>query len=118
MAKERHFCCGFRAIYLGVVFNILIMATVCLAAIKMGSVLLNLSPVQTLLIATVVTVAYSAIGGLKGIILTDFFQFIIAMIGTIWAAVVILDLPEVGGLSNLLAHANVSDKLSFIPDNK
>ena len=116
--KEAAFLRGFRAIYLGVVFNVLIMATVCLAAIKIGSALLGLSPVQTLLIASVVTVAYSAIGGLKGIILTDFFQFVIAMIGTIWAAVVILNLPEVGGLENLMAHENVVGKLDLIPDFK
>ncbi len=114
--KEAAFLRGFRAIYLGVVFNILIMATVCLAAIKIGGTLLGISPVQTLLIASVVTVAYSAIGGLKGIILTDFFQFIIAMIGTIWAAAVIVNLPEVGGLENLIQHENVVDKLNVIPD--
>ena len=114
--KEAAFLRGFRAIYLGVVFNVLIMATVCLAGIKIGSTLLDLSPIQTLLIASVVTVVYSAIGGLKGIILTDFFQFIIAMIGTVWAAIVIVNLPEVGGLENLIAHENVSDKLNLIPD--
>ncbi len=113
--KEAAFLRGFRAIYLGVVFNILIMATVCLAAIKIGSTLIGLSPVQTLLIASVVTVAYSAIGGLKGIILTDFFQFIIAMIGTVWAAVVIVNLPEVGGLTALIEHENVVGKLDLIP---
>ncbi len=114
--KEAAFLRGFRAIYLGVVFNILIMATVCLAAIKIGSTLLGLSPVQTLLIASIVTVAYSALGGLKGIILTDFFQFIIAMIGTVWAAVVIVNLPEIGGLSALIEHENVIGKIDFLPD--
>ena len=114
--KEAAFLRGFRAIYLGVVFNILIMATVCLAAIKIGSTLLDLEPIQTLLIASVVTVAYSAIGGLKGIILTDFFQFIIAMIGTIWAAMVIINLPEVGGLETLMQHENVVGKLNLLPD--
>ncbi len=114
--KQAAFLRGFRAIYLGVIFNVLIMATVCLAAIKIGSTLLGISPIQTLLIASVVTVIYSAIGGLKGIILTDFFQFIIAMIGTIWAAVVIVNLPEIGGLENLMTHKNVVGKLDFFPD--
>jgi Na+/proline symporter len=113
--KPAAFLRGFRSIYLGVVFNVLIMATVCLAAIKIGSTMLDLSPIQTLLIASVVTVAYSAIGGLKGIILTDFFQFAIAMIGTIWAAVIIVNLPEVGGLSALVEHENVVGKLDFFP---
>ncbi len=106
----------FRALYLGIVFNVVIMATVCLAAVKISATLLNISPVQTLLIASIITVAYSAIGGLRGIIYTDFFQFGIAMIGTIWAAYVIINLEEVGGLSNLLAHENVSGKLNILPD--
>lgn len=114
--KEAAFLRGFRAIYLGVIFNVLIMATVCLAAIKIGSTLLGISPIQTLLIASVVTVTYSMIGGLKGIILTDFFQFIIAMIGTIWAAVVIVNLPEIGGLEQLMQHENVVGKLNLFPD--
>ena len=114
--KEAAFLRGFRAIYLGVVFNVLIMATVCLAAIKIGGTLLGISPIQTLLIASVVTVMYSAIGGLKGIILTDFFQFIIAMIGTVWAAIIIVNLPEIGGLENLMQHENVVGKLDIIPD--
>ena len=106
----------FRAFYLGVLFNILVMATVCLAGIKIGSVLLGLTSVQTLLLVALVTVVYSALGGLRGIIYTDFFQFGLAMVGSIWAAIVIVNLPEVGGLSNLMAHENVSDKLNLIPD--
>ena len=107
---------GFRAIYLGFFFNIIIMATVMLAAIKIGAVLLGLSPIQTVLIASVVTLIYTTLGGLRGVILTDFFQFGMAMIGTIWAAVYILNLPEIGGLDKLLAHENVSGKLQFLPD--
>ena len=114
--KEAAFLRGFRSLYLGVVFNVLVMATVCLAAIKIGGTLLGISPIQTLLIASVVTVAYSAIGGLRGIILTDFFQFIIAMIGTIWAAIIIVNLPQVGGLEALVTHENVVGKMDLIPD--
>ena len=112
---EAAFLRGFRAIYLGVIFNILIMASVCMAGIKIGGVLLGISPVQTLLLASVVTVAYSVLGGLRGILLTDFFQFIIAMIGTIWAAVVIVNLPEIGGLGALVTHENVVDKIALLP---
>lgn len=114
--KAAAFLRGFRALYLGVFFNIMIMATVSLAAIKMGSVLLGLEPVQTLLIASVVTVIYSSLGGLKGVLITDFFQFIIAMVGSVWAASVIVNLPEVGGLSELFSHDAVVPKLDFFPD--
>ncbi len=114
--KEAAFIRGFRAIYLGVFFNIMIMASVSLAAIKIGGVMLNLSPVQTLLIASAVTVIYSSLGGLKGVLYTDFFQFIIAMIGSIGAAIVALNLPQINGLDNLLAQPNLQNKLNFIPD--
>jgi SSS family solute:Na+ symporter len=107
---------GFRAIYLGVFFNVMVMATVSLAIIKIGGVMLNLSPVQSLLIASAVTVVYSILGGLRGVILTDFFQFIVAMIGAVAAAVVALDLPEVGGLSRLLSHEAVAGKINLLPD--
>ena len=114
--KGAAFLRAFRAIYLGVFFNVVIMATVSLAAIKIGGVMLGLTPVQTLLIASVVTVIYSSLGGLKGVLLTDFFQFFIAMIGSFGAAYYVLDLPEIGSLSNLLAHEVVATKLDFIPD--
>ena len=114
--KAAAFLRGFRAIYLGVFFNVMVMAAVALAAIKIGGVMLGLTPIQTILIASIVTVVYSSLGGLTGIIWTDFFQFIIAMIGVVWAAYVIVNLPEVGGITAMLEHPNVSDKLNFIPD--
>ncbi|MFM7091665.1 MAG: sodium:solute symporter family protein, partial [Bacteroidota bacterium] len=114
--KPAAFLRGFRAIYLGVFFNVMIMATVSLAAIKIGGVMLDLEPVETLLITSVITVIYTSIGGLKGVVLTDFFQFVLAMIGMVVAAIYIINLPEVGGLNNLLAHPNVSGKLNFLPD--
>ncbi|MCH6200507.1 Na+:solute symporter [Aquiflexum sp. LQ15W] len=114
--KPAAFLRAFRAIYLGVFFNVVIMATVSLAAIKIGGVMLGLSPYETLLLASLVTVIYSSLGGLKGVLLTDFFQFFIAMAGSIGAAFYILDMPEIGSLNNLLTHPNVADKLNFLPD--
>ena len=114
--KGAAFLRAFRAIYLGVFFNVVIMATVSLAAIKIGGVMLGLSPIQTLLIASIVTVVYSSLGGLKGVLLTDFFQFFIAMIGSFGAAYYVLELPEIGSLQQLLSHEVVATKLDFIPD--
>jgi solute:Na+ symporter, SSS family len=114
--KGAAFLRGFRALYLGLFFNVVIMATVSLAAIKIGGVMLGLKPYETLLIASIVTVLYSSLGGLKGVLLTDFFQFFIAMAGSFGAAYYILDLPEIGSLSNLLSHEVVSTKLNFLPD--
>ena len=114
--KPAAFLRAFRAIYLGVFFNVAIMATVSLAAIKIGGVMLGLEAWETLLLASIVTVIYSSLGGLKGVLLTDFFQFFIAMAGAIGAAYYIIDLPEIGSLDNLLSHPNVSDKLNLFPD--
>ncbi|NNF36256.1 MAG: Na+:solute symporter [Saprospiraceae bacterium] len=107
---------GFRAIYLGVFFNIMIMATVMLAGIKIGGVMLGISPVQTVLLVSLITVVYATLGGLRGVILTDFFQFTLSMIGMVAGAIYILGLPEIGGLSNLVSHPSVSGSLSFLPD--
>lgn len=73
--KSAAFLRGFRAVYLGFIFNIIIMASVSLAAIKIGTVLMGLTPFQTILIAGTVTVIYSALGGLRGVLITDFFNF-------------------------------------------
>ena len=107
---------GFRAIYLGVFFNVMIMATVLLAGIKIGGIMLNLSPLQTVLLVSLVTVFYSSLGGLRGVILTDFFQFILSMLGMIAGAIYILRLPQIDGVSNLIAHPAVQDKIELFPD--
>jgi Na+/proline symporter len=107
---------GFRALYLGVFFNIMIMATVTLAAIKIAGVLLGASPLTTILVAGGVTVVFSALGGLTGVLLTDFLLFFTAMVGSIAAAVVAVGHPDVGGLDGLLASDAVVGKLSLLPD--
>ena len=114
--KAAAFLRGFRALYLGLVFNVLVMGAVSLAAIKFGEIVLGWPGWLTLTIACSVTLAYSTLGGLKAVIITDFIQFSLAMIGSIWAMVYILGLEEIGGLSNLIAHANVVDKLALIPN--
>ena len=114
--KAAAFLRGFRALYLGLVFNVLVMGAVSLAAIKFGEIVLGLPGWLTLLVACSITLAYSILGGLKAVIITDFLQFTLAMVGSIWATAYILNLPEIGGLSNLVSHSNVIDKLSIFPD--
>lgn len=114
--KPAAFLRGFRALYLGLVFNVLVMGAVSLAAVKFGEIVLGLPGWITLTIACTITLAYSTLGGLKAVIITDFVQFTLAMIGSIWGMFYILGLPEIGGLSNLISHTNVVDKLSLIPD--
>ena len=107
---------GFRALYLGLIFNVLVMGSVSLAAIKFGEIVLGWPGWMTLTIACSITLVYSALGGLKAIIITDFVQFILAMTGSIWACIYLLGLEQVGGLANLLTSENVADKLALIPD--
>jgi len=114
--KAAAFLRGFRALYLGLVFNVLVMGAVSLAAVKFGEIVLGWPGWLTLTIACSITLAYSTLGGLKAVIITDFVQFSLAMIGSIWAMIYILGLEQIGGLSNLIAHANVVDKLALIPN--
>lgn len=114
--KPAAFLRGFRALYLGVFFNIMIMATVTLAAIKIGGVLLGLEPWKIVVMAGTVTVIYSATSGLWGVVVTDLVLFVIAMIGAVSAAYYALAIPEVGGLDGLLHHPALEGKLSFLPD--
>lgn len=114
--KSAAFLRGFRAIYLGIFFNIVIMANVCLAAIKIGHVMFGLSSIEVLLIASPIVVIYSAFGGLKGVLLTDFVQFIIAMVGSIWATIYIVNMPEIGGIEKLLSTPAVAAKTAMLPD--
>ncbi len=114
--RSAAFLRAFRAIYLGVFFNVMIMATVTLAAIKIGGVLLGVDKYTVVLVAGTATVIYSATSGLWGVLVTDLLLFTISMIGSVGAAVYTLRLPEVGGLSGLMGHPNVVDKLSFLPD--
>ncbi len=88
---------GFRAVYLGVLFNVMIMASVTLAAIKIGSVMLGLSPVQSVASAMLVTVAFSTLGGFRGVILSDFVLLIVALMGGACRAR-LGEPPDVGGL--------------------
>lgn len=111
---------GFRSVFLGLVFNVLAMSAVTLAAIKIGAVMLDLSPLQTVGLAALVTVIFSSLGGFKGVVYTDFILFFVAMIGSIGAAVVAVNHPDVGGLSGLINHAAVTEHISILPrfDNR
>ena len=100
---------GFRAVYLGLFFNCMIMATVNLAACKIAGVLFGLERWQTLLGVGVLNVAFAAHSGLWGVLVIDMIQFVIKMSAVIAAAWFAVNAPEVGGLSALI------DKLSATP---
>jgi len=106
---------GFRAVYLGLFFNCVIMASVNLAAAKIANVMLGWPMGQTLLVCAVLNVAFAATSGLWGVLVTDFIQFGIAMAGSFSAAYFSLQRPEVGGLAGLLAKVP-AQTLHLVPD--
>jgi len=107
---------AFRAVYLGLVFNVLVMGAVSLAAVKLGSILLGWPGWLTLLTAGGITLIYSGLGGLKAVIWTDFVQFVLAMVGSISACIYLMNLDSVGGMQTLLNNPLVSSKMDFFPD--
>lgn len=107
---------GFRAVYLGVFFNVMIMGLVTLAAIKIGGVMLGVSPLTVVLVAGIVTVVFCATSGFIGVVITDVILFVTAMAGAFLAAWFALDHPAVGGLSGLFSNEVVRASRDVFPD--
>ncbi|HEY7234170.1 MAG TPA: sugar phosphate nucleotidyltransferase [Gemmatimonadaceae bacterium] len=106
---------GFRALYLGLFFNCMIMAAVNLAAVKIANVVLGWPMVRTLLVCTVLNIAFAATSGLWGVMVTDLIQFGIAMTGSFAAAYFAVRQPAVGGLAGLFEKIPART-LGFLPD--
>jgi len=106
---------GFRALYLGLFFNCIIIAAVNLSAAKIGNVLLGWPMAQTLVICGVMTIFFASVSGLWGVLVTDTLQFGITMSGTFAMAYFALERPEVGGLTGLLRQIP-SQQLALLPD--
>jgi len=106
---------AFRAVYLGLFFNIVIMATVNLAAAKIANVLLGWPMWQTLAACAVINVLFASIAGLWGVLITDVFQFVIAMTASVAAAYYSMQQPQVGGLSGLMSQIPPST-IQLLPD--
>jgi SSS family solute:Na+ symporter len=113
---------GFRAVYLGLLFNCMIMATVNLAAVKIAGLLFGLERWQTLLFVGLLNVAFAAHSGLWGVLVIDMIQFFIKMTAVIAAAWFALKAPQVGGLSGLVDKLSAMrgpggiDYLAVLPD--
>ena len=106
---------GFRSLYLGVFFNCVIMGSVTMAAIKIGGVMFGISPLKSVIYASISVVIYATLGGIKGSIWADLVQYTLAMVGAVWAAVIALKQPAVGGLDGLFSKIDPS-KLAIIPN--
>ncbi len=106
---------GFRAVYLGLFFNCVIMASVNLAAAKIGNIVLGWPMWQTLVVCAVMTVFFASVSGLWGVLVTDSVQFLITMSSTFAVAYFALQQPEVGGLAGLMEKIPAS-QLNLLPD--
>ena len=106
---------GFRAVYLGLLFNCVIMATVTLAAVKIANVMLGWDRWQTVLVCAAICIVFSTLSGLWGVLATDIIQFAIAMVGVFAAAYYALRQPEVGGLEGLVTRLE-PETLNLLPD--
>jgi Na+/proline symporter len=113
--KAASFVRGFRAVYLGLFFNCVIMATVNLAAAKIGNIVLGWPMWQTLLWCSVITIFFASVSGLWGVLVTDSIQFVMTMGSTFAMAYFALKQPEVGGLAGLLEKIP-ADRLNLLPD--
>lgn len=105
---------GFRALYLGLFFNVLVMASVTLAATKIGHILFGWKQSVIVLVFGTTAVIYSVLSGLWGVVITDLLQFAMAMVGAFVAAYYSVGHPSVGGLSGLVEKLDVTT-LNFFP---
>ena len=108
---------GFRAVYLGLLFNCIIMGSVNLAATKIAGILFGFDKTQTLLFCAVLNILFAATSGLWGVLVIDLIQFGIAMAGAFALAWFCLGQPEVGGLDGMVAKISATspETLSFFP---
>jgi solute:Na+ symporter, SSS family len=113
--KAASFVRGFRAVYLGLFFNCVIMATVNLAAAKIANIVLGWPMWQTLLLCSTVTIFFASVSGLWGVLVTDSIQFSITMTATFAVAYFAVKQPQVGGLAGLF-HQIDPKTLNLLPD--
>lgn len=102
--KQAGFLRGFKAVYLGLIMNVLIIGWVNVALMSILKIMFGLPDEQVLLytaIAMVITAFYSSLSGLWGVAVTDAVQFLIAMAGCIILAVIVVNSDKIGGIDGL-----------------
>jgi len=102
--KGARFLRGFKALYFGIPYNVLVMGWVNLAMANILGLTFKMNKLTAVMICFFFTVAYSAISGLWGVMVTDFFQFILAMSMSVTLAV--LAVNSVGGMDSVLSRLN------------
>ncbi len=120
--KAASFVRGFRAVYLGLFFNCMIMATVNLAAVKIAGILFGLERWETLLAVGLLNVIFATHAGLWGVLVIDMIQFFIMMSAIVAAAYFAVMTPAVGGLTSLFTKVSAMtgpggiNYMNFLPD--
>lgn len=102
--KPAHYLRLVKSVYLGLIINAIIIAWVNLAMTTLLEVFFNLSHAQALWYTMgmmVLAVIYATLSGLKGVAVTDVVQFVIAMVGCIILAVLVVNSEQVGGMEVL-----------------
>ena len=105
-----------RTVYLGVLFNLLVLGNVILAAVKIGTILFGIEPSTIYIVTVFASVVYTFFGGIRGVIWTDFFLFLVIMAGSVAAMVYGLKIPEVGGIAGIVSNPETARRLSIFPD--
>jgi len=116
--KAAEFLRGFRAVYLGLFFNAVIIAWVNFALAALLHVFFDIPEYQTIYYvaaAMVIVVIYSSLSGLLGVAITDVLQFVLAMTGCIVLTYLVLDSPKIGGVAGLVEKLP-ANTLSFFPN--
>ena len=113
--KPAAFLRAFRAVYLGVIYNLVVTATVLLGAVKIGVVLFGVSPAVILIVTGVISIIYTTLSGIRGTIYTDFFMFAVVMLGAVAVMYYSINHPDVGGWSSLMSNPEVTSRLNFFP---
>jgi len=101
--KRAAFLRGFRALYLAIPINLIILGWVTRAMIKILEISLGVSPYLAVGICFLITVAYAVAAGMWAVLWTDLIQFVLMMTAVIVLAVYAVD--AVGGIDALRAGA-------------
>ncbi|MGM0550813.1 MAG: sodium:solute symporter family protein [Bacteroidota bacterium] len=102
--KRAAFLRGFKAIYLGIFINTLIISWVNIALMAIIKVMFGIPDDQLIWyvgLAMLIAATYSSLSGLLGVAVTDALQFVIAIAGSIVLAVLVVNSAEIGGLTGL-----------------
>ena len=107
---------GFRALYLGVIYNLVVMSVVLLGAIKIGVVMFGVPAWVILAVTAASSLVYSCLSGIRGTIYTDFFLFAVVMAGAFAVMYYGVNHPAVGGWSAMMSSPEVLSRTRFLPE--